>query len=410
MSEDGRNQLYDFAECYGGLQDTCLHMLAGAPGGCSGSGGASALQQTTLEGYSDLPAEIGGGSNLVEEYLYSSGLPHQDPPVGGSCSGTYHHRQGRQQYHHLDPPAFPMFPASNPHEPPPPPPDGTPSPASTSVLSDPLWAAQTGLFNQSTPAVGNSLQQWLPNEWGRGGFGDPFARGVAGGSVCDGEDAEGRVRQPASTMLGFGLRRGEREGRGSNNTERQRRGKMSEKFGVLRSLIPKPGGKHDKASILTEATDYIRELLRTIGHLRGLVEAKQRRTADKSRRPSAASDEAGMESSSSQHDPAGRPRSALLPRCSWLQRSYKDTSVDVRTVEDDVTIKVVRRTTADCLLLVSRALHDLRLELLHLAAANIGDSLVLVINSKIEKGSSPSASVIAKKIVEALEGTVLGSF
>ncbi|CAA6662164.1 unnamed protein product [Spirodela intermedia] len=175
--------------------------------------------------------------------------------------------------------------------------------------------------------------------------------------------------------------------KGNNTTEKQRRGKMSEKFSLLRSLIPHPR-KHDRASIVAEATEYIKELLRTVEELQTLLAARRRRV-EEWRNPTAARGGGG-------HPP---------PRCSWVQRRLRGISVDVRIVEDEVVVRLLRRGGTHCLLLLSRALLDLQLDLLHLAAGNIGDSHVIVINCKIEERSSVYGSAIAKKLVEALEGT-----
>uniref|UniRef100_A0A1D1Y3U5 Transcription factor bHLH89 n=1 Tax=Anthurium amnicola TaxID=1678845 RepID=A0A1D1Y3U5_9ARAE len=391
--------MYDEPAGYFGLHDTSHSLLGG--GATAGYGDASTLQVAT-----DYPChtEMGTVSSLGHHnpHRHTGLLPKQQ--LDGEVvpdSSIYYHHHGHQHYYDLS--ALPTLLGANSQELPPGEVDDTPSPAST-VLYDPPSVQME--FCSHNPQMGNVLQ-WLPRE--QYGF-VPLSAGFAG-SVCDGGD-EGYVGEPVDGVLGFGgemgmLRRG--GVKGSNDKEKQRRGKMCEKFNVLRSLLPNPR-KHDRASIIAEATDYVQELLRRIDELRILVEAKRQRS-DRGRKTSTAVQAEVDQKPSVQHSGGdlGRPSNGLL-RTSWLQRTLKDTSVDVRIVEDEVNIKLVRRRKAGCcLLLVARAILDLQLELLHLAAGDMGDSHVFMINCKIDEGSSVYASAIAKKLVEAvLDGAVPG--
>ncbi|KAJ4950966.1 hypothetical protein NE237_027798 [Protea cynaroides] len=90
-------------------------------------------------------------------------------------------------------------------------------------------------------------------------------------------------------------------------------------------------------------------------------------------------------------------------RRSWSQRRSKETEVDVRIIDDEVNIKLVQRKKMNnCLLLVSKVLDELQIELLHVSGGKIGDHYCLLFNTKICEGSSVYASEMAKKLIEFL--------
>ncbi|KAJ4727364.1 putative Transcription factor ICE1 [Melia azedarach] len=155
-------------------------------------------------------------------------------------------------------------------------------------------------------------------------------------------------------------------------TERQRREQMNDKFKALRSLVPNPT-KSDKASVVGDAIEYIKELLRTINGLKLLVEKKRY-----------------------------QPYNPSL-RSSWLQRKSKDTEVDVRIINDEVTIKLFQRKKIDCLLFVSKVLEELQLDLRHVAGGHIGDHYSFLFNTKIYEGSSVYAVAVANKLIEVMD-------
>ena len=70
-------------------------------------------------------------------------------------------------------------------------------------------------------------------------------------------------------------------------------------------------------------------------------------------------------------------------RSTYIQRRSKDTSVDVRIVEEDVNIKLTKRRRDGCLAAASRALDDLRLDLVHLSGGKIGDCHIYMFNTKV---------------------------
>lgn len=86
-----------------------------------------------------------------------------------------------------------------------------------------------------------------------------------------------------------------------------------------------------------------------------------------------------------------KPESDVVDQCSsnnslrrsWLQRKSKVTEVDVRIVDDEVTIKVVQKKKINCLLLVSKVLDQLQLDLYHVAGGQIGEHYSFLFNTKV---------------------------
>lgn len=79
---------------------------------------------------------------------------------------------------------------------------------------------------------------------------------------------------------------------------------------------------------------------------------------------------------------------AIQLRSSWIQRKWKDSEVDVRIVDDDVTIKLVQRKKINCLLSVSRTLDELQLDLRHVAGGEVGDYYSYLFNTKVNRPRS----------------------
>ena len=70
-------------------------------------------------------------------------------------------------------------------------------------------------------------------------------------------------------------------------------------------------------------------------------------------------------------------------RCSWLKRKSKVTEVDVRIIDDEVTIKVVQKKKINCLLFTTRVLDQLQLDLHHVAGGQIGEHYSFLFNTKV---------------------------
>ncbi|CAN7065243.1 unnamed protein product [Brassica rapa subsp. trilocularis] len=202
-----------------------------------------------------------------------------------------------------------------------------------------------------------------------------------------------------------------RKGRGSRKrkvfpTERERRVHFKDRFGDLKNLIPNPT-KNDRASIVGEAIDHIKELLRTIEEFKMLLEKKRiTRQRNKRGRIEIGEEDVGDENYNAQSEVVeqclvNKKNSAL--RCSWLKRKSKFTEVDVRIIDDEVTIKIVQKKKINCLLFVSKVIDQLQLDLHHVAGAQIGEHHSFLFNTKICEGSSVYASAIADRVMEVLE-------
>ncbi|CAH2059952.1 unnamed protein product [Thlaspi arvense] len=212
---------------------------------------------------------------------------------------------------------------------------------------------------------------------------------------------------------------GNRKGRGSAKsrtfpTERERRVHFTDRFIDLKNLIPNPT-KNDRASIVGEAIDYIKELLRTIEEFKMLVEKKKfgKFRSKKKARAGGGGEEGHQEQ---EEDTVNyRPQSEVDQscfnknsnnnslRCSWLKRKSKVTEVDVRIIDDEVTIKLVQKKKINCLLFTTRVLDQLQLDLHHVAGGQIGEHYSFLFNTKICEGSCVYASGIADTVMEVVE-------
>ncbi|KAG5252995.1 transcription factor bHLH [Salix suchowensis] len=264
----------------------------------------------------------------------------------------------------------------------------------TSVRFDsyPL-APQPHLFRelvQSLPPHGYNL----PTPLFGGDQGDDHVDGLSGGGLSyqDGDHGDGVFEFTAEACIGKGIRK---TGKVTKHfaTERQRREHLNGKYAALRNLVPNPS-KNDRASVVGEAIDYIKELLRTVQELKLLVEKRD-------------TEEDGgadvLDNSNIKVEPDQSAYSNGSLRSSWLQRKSKDTEVDVRLIEDEVTIKLIQRKKVNCLLYVSKVLDELQLDLHHAAGGLIGDYYSFLFNTKINEGSCVYASAIANKLIEVVD-------
>lgn len=145
--------------------------------------------------------------------------------------------------------------------------------------------------------------------------------------------------------------------------------------------------KNDRASVLWDAIEYIRELRRSVDDLTLLVDKKRCGKERFKRHKVEEAEEALEDIESCNLKPLGEPDHRLhkcIIRSSWLQRKSKDTEVDIRIVEDEVTIKLVqRKKNINCLLYASKALDELELDIQHVAGGHIGDFCSFLFNSKV---------------------------
>ncbi|XP_006294262.2 transcription factor bHLH91 [Capsella rubella] len=218
-----------------------------------------------------------------------------------------------------------------------------------------------------------------------------------------------------------------RKGRGKRKnrpftTERERRCHLNERYEALKLLIPNPS-KGDRASILQDGIDYINELRRRVSELKYLVERKrcggrqQNNEVDNNNNNNNLDGHINEDDVDDDENMNKKPESDVTDqcssnnslRCSWLQRKSKASEVDVRIVDDEVTIKVVQKKKINCLLLVSKVLDHLQLDLHHVAGGQIGEHYSFLFNTKIYEGSTIYASAIANRVIEVVDKHYMAS-
>lgn len=133
---------------------------------------------------------------------------------------------------------------------------------------------------------------------------------------------------------------------------------------------------------MKDAIDYINELKRGVNELKLMVE-KKRCSKDRIKRQKK-EDGTSLEGlDAKQMDEVEQSYNGNSLRSSWLQRRSKNTEVDVRIVDDEVTVKLVQQKRINCLLFASKVLDELQLDLHHVAGGLIGDYYSFLFNSKV---------------------------
>lgn len=252
--------------------------------------------------------------------------------------------------------------------------------------------------------------------------GEPYLRGTRSGALVFGATddeymtgtfpssppprATGGGRKRSRAMMAGGAFHGGVLVNGVEKKEKQRRQRLSEKYTALMLLIPNRT-KDDRATVISDAIEYIQELGRTVEELTLLVEKKRRRRELQGDVVDAAPDATVAAEAESSEGEVVAPPSAVQQRqpirSTYIQRKSKDTFVDVRIVEEEVNIKLTKRRRDGCLAAASRALEDLRLDLVHLSGGKIGDCHIYMFNTKIHPGSSVFASAVASRLIEVVD-------
>ncbi|KAK3037996.1 hypothetical protein RJ639_029947 [Escallonia herrerae] len=194
------------------------------------------------------------------------------------------------------------------------------------------------------------------------------------------------------------MAKGRRNGKGSkhnNPTERQRRIDFKDKYEVLKSLLPN-STKGDRASIVGDAMEYIKELLRTVDKFKILVEEKR-------------CSRVRIKVSKTEEVDHAFDNTVSGLRSSLVQRKSRNSEVDVRVIDNELTIKIFQqKKIINCLLLVSKFLNEIGLDLQHVAGGLIGDYYSFFISTKICEGSCVYPSAIANKLIEVLDTEYTG--
>nr|XP_004229579.1 transcription factor bHLH91-like [Solanum lycopersicum] len=186
-------------------------------------------------------------------------------------------------------------------------------------------------------------------------------------------------------------------------SEKQRRVHFSDKFQALRTLIPNPS-KNNRATIIADAIGYIDELKMRVNELKVQVDIKKERIK---RRRSMVEEYGAVIMEDNQDDQQVMMNKSTNWHHQIKSSKNSNTEVDVRIMEDEVIVKFVQHKQmlkgVNCLLLVSKALDELQLDLQHVAGGLIGDHYSYLLNSKICEGCTVYASVIANKVIDVLD-------
>ncbi|KAG2327645.1 hypothetical protein Bca4012_036652 [Brassica carinata] len=290
------------------------------------------------------------------------------------------------------------------------------SSAAAAVMYDPLFHLNFPLQTRDQRngscflGVEDQIQIQMDANIGGGGINMMYYEGVNNNDNNNGTGFDNGVLEFSS---GGNNRKG-RRGSGKSRTfptERERRVHFNDRFFDLKKLIPNPT-KIDRASIVGEAIDYIKELLRTIEDLKMLVEKKKFGKFRSKKRAKVGGEEEEEDQEQEGDTVIYKPKSEAdqscfnnnkALRCSWLKRKSKVTEVDVRIIDDEVTIKVVQKKKINCLLFTTRVLDQLQLDLHHVAGGQIGEHYSFLFNTKICEGSCVYASGIADTVMEVVE-------
>ncbi|XP_060169052.1 transcription factor bHLH91-like [Lycium barbarum] len=249
---------------------------------------------------------------------------------------------------------------------------------------------------QQQPSLFKELFHLSPHGLGSWGTGSLFSHGhgvveeeVTGGTFYhDGSFLSGDINSEA-------IKKKEGKDIKHHASEKQRRVHFSDKFQALRTLIPNPS-KNDRATIIADAIGYINELKMRLHELKNQVDWKKERI----KKQRIVKDDGAVIEAENYANKSCNGKS------SWHQRKSKNSEVDVRVVEDEVTVKLVQHDQhkrTNCLLFVSKAFDELKLDVHHVAGGLFGDHYSYLFNSKICEGSTVYASAIADKVIEVLD-------
>ncbi|XP_076926598.1 transcription factor bHLH91-like [Bidens hawaiensis] len=234
--------------------------------------------------------------------------------------------------------------------------------ASSICFSNPTQIENSGqvLYDPGLPQppLFRELLNSLPNGFNLTGFGEMFNNNNNNNNMERGEQS--RLFDAGDGVLEFGAGIININGKGINNnkdmkhfaTEKHRRQQMGGKFEALKQLIPNPS-KADRASIVGDGIEYINELKRTVEELKILVDRKRCNRGRMKKHK--AEDHLTLDVESiytrsngnggdTGHDQQGyNGNSTSTMRSSWLQRKSKNIEIDVRIIDDEVTIKLVQQ-------------------------------------------------------------------
>ncbi|WOL00190.1 hypothetical protein Cni_G08903 [Canna indica] len=185
-------------------------------------------------------------------------------------------------------------------------------------------------------------------------------------------------------------------------SERRRREKLKEKFLVLRSLIPSIS-KVDKASILSDTIEYLKDLQRRVQELetcRQLVEVDAR---DRRKHPDLAeriSDNYGNKEMVNSRKPLANKRKACTINSEHHWVLSRDGSIDVNvTMKEKEVLVEMHCPWRECLLLeILESVTDLHLDPLSVQSSITDGILALTIKSKFRSTTVASPGMIKRSL------------
>lgn len=172
-------------------------------------------------------------------------------------------------------------------------------------------------------------------------------------------------------------------------SERRRREKLNEKFLILRSLVPSIS-KVDKASILGDTIEYLKELERRIGELEACKEIVEFEAREKRKQPDIAertsdnygNNEANRRKSSTNKRKACSIEEAAPGHDNWC--ISKDGGIDISvTVIDKEVMLELNCPWRDCLLLkIVDVISDLQLDVHSVQSSTLNGILTVALKAK----------------------------
>ncbi|TVU40038.1 hypothetical protein EJB05_13484, partial [Eragrostis curvula] len=166
--------------------------------------------------------------------------------------------------------------------------------------------------------------------------------------------------------------------------ERRRREKLNERFVVLRSLVPFVT-KMDRASILADTIEYLKQLRRRIQDL----ESRPRQTIDGNMPPATSHETRGYVT-----------RASTGKRAAEASGSSTRTPAEVQVsiIESDALLELRCPHRDGLLLRVMQALHrDLRMEVTSVQASSAGGVLLAELRAKVNEAHGRRSSIIEVK-------------
>nr|AVD68968.1 bHLH1 [Muscari armeniacum] len=167
-------------------------------------------------------------------------------------------------------------------------------------------------------------------------------------------------------------------------SERRRREKLNEKFLILRSLVPSIS-KVDKASILGDTIEYLKELARRVEELESCKEIVEMEAREKRKHPDIAertSDNYGNEDTNQRKSLARKRKACDIEGDRWCISKDAGVDINVTVIDNEVMIEM-NCPWRDCLLLeIVDAISSIQLDVLSVQSSTSNGSLALTLKAK----------------------------